>query len=225
MIRKHLIRLFPVLLLAGSFCRAPGPRKVMTIGDSNGAAAQGWVQQLQNLSVDDSLYNYSIPGNTVGFDNLGKEKLNTLKNIDRYLMDVTKKTTKIDYIVVLLGTNDCKAVFAGKENEIVENMRQLINKIKAYPFPYLPKPTIVLVTPPPYGPDSILLEKYQGGDRRVERLVPLYKSLADDLNCLYVNIYEPLKPKLTEFSNDGVHLSPPGQQIIATLILSTLDNH
>lgn len=195
----------------------------MTIGDSNGASPHGWVKQLQNKLPDDSLYNYSVPGNTIGFDNLGNERLNTLKNIDRYLVDVSNKTAKIDHIVILLGTNDCKAVFGGRQNEVIENMRMLVNKVRAYPFPGQPAPDILIVSPPPYGPDSILAAKYHGGDQRVERLVPLYKQLAGELECRYVNIYHTLKPRFSEYSKDGVHLSPAGQEIIATLIVKAFE--
>ena len=203
-------------------CRNPTPLVIMTIGDSNGASAYGWVSQLKKKLPNDTLYNYSVPGNTIGFDNLGNEKLNTLKNIDRYLSDISKKASKIDQIIILLGTNDCKAAFAGRENEIGENLVRLVKRIRMYPFPYQSAPDILIVTPPPYGPDSLLAEKYQGGNQRVGRLVPTFKQLAEKHHCGYLDIYHPLKPGFSKFSEDGVHLSAEGQKVIATLIVEAL---
>ena len=63
---------------------APG-RCILTIGDSNGASGEGWVTQLARLRKDDQIINTCISGNTIGFDNLGSESLNTLKNIGTYI--------------------------------------------------------------------------------------------------------------------------------------------
>ena len=219
---RRIMWFFLLMLFSAVSFRNPAPRVIMTIGDSNGASAYGWVSQLKNKLPNDTLYNYSIPGNTIGFDNLGNQKLNTLKNIDRYLSDISKKAPKIDQVVILLGTNDCKAVFAGREKEIRENMFRLIDKIRVYPFPFRSAPDILIVTPPPYGPDSLLAEKYLGGDQRVERLVPIFKQLAAQLHCGYLDIYHPLKPGFNKYAKDGVHLSAEGQKMIAALIVEAL---
>ena len=86
---------------------------LLTIGDSNGAAKDGWVNKLREIRSQDVIFNVSVSGNTIGFDNNGYEQLNTLKNIDRYLSETTDHTggKPIDVILIGLGTNDCKAGF------------------------------------------------------------------------------------------------------------------
>jgi len=55
--------------------------KVLAIGDSNGAKEYGWVDQLKKVHFEDFIYNTSISGNTIGFNNNDQEKLNTLLNV------------------------------------------------------------------------------------------------------------------------------------------------
>ena len=71
------------------------PLKILAIGDSNGEFDFGWVAQLQKIRSVDKIVNTSISGNTIGFDNLGRKQLNTLKNIDSYseIKDVFKNIT------------------------------------------------------------------------------------------------------------------------------------
>ncbi|HRQ29860.1 MAG TPA: prolyl oligopeptidase family serine peptidase, partial [Saprospiraceae bacterium] len=53
-----------------------GKMNILTIGDSNGASEYGWPVQLKKLMPFSNIINVSIAGNTIGFDNLGQEKLN-----------------------------------------------------------------------------------------------------------------------------------------------------
>ena len=92
-------------------CSSDRSKFILTIGDSHGASETGWVNQLKNLRPDDSILNVAISGNTIGFDNLGQESLNELKNIREHLSKADEYPRAIDYIIVMLGTNDCKAVF------------------------------------------------------------------------------------------------------------------
>jgi lysophospholipase L1-like esterase len=93
----------------------------LAIGDSHGAVETGWVNQLQKLRPADSIMNVAVSGNTIGFDNLGRESLNELKNIQNQLLIANEYPHSIDYFIVMLGTNDCKAVFDSMQTEIPVN--------------------------------------------------------------------------------------------------------
>lgn len=202
------------------------PRVILAIGDSNGASEEGWVHQLQQLRPRDTIINKSVSGNTIGFDNLDQEGLNTLKNIDRYLEEAMQAAggRAIDDILIALGTNDSKAVFDERSGEVPANLQQLIRHIRAHPLGGQRPPHITIVTPPPYGPDSLLQAKYVGGDARVQALVPLFKDVADAEGCRFVDIYHPLKPRFRELSPDGVHLVAEGQRLIAERINRSLNS-
>ncbi|MDF9798261.1 pimeloyl-ACP methyl ester carboxylesterase [Catalinimonas alkaloidigena] len=126
---------------------------ILTIGDSNGATESGWPEQMKKLLPYARVINTSVSGNTIGFDNLGRENLNTLKNIEAYLQHATDSLAeeKLDYIILGLGTNDTKKVFADRQDEVIKNMESLVQKIKAFPAFKNHTPNILILTPPPYG--------------------------------------------------------------------------
>src|SRR5690606_11102006 len=83
--------------------RSDQPRQFgLIIGDSHAAAPTGWAHQLQKLRPQDSLYNFAVSGNTIGFDNLGRKELNELRNIHYRLAQADNTMRRIDYIVILL---------------------------------------------------------------------------------------------------------------------------
>lgn len=198
------------------------PKKILAIGDSNGAFDYGWVAQLQKLLPNDVIYNTSVPGNTIGFDNLGQTKLNTLKNLDNYLSKALDSLKTIDYVVIMLGTNDSKYVFRDQKDEVLINMKMLVSRIKGFFKPDM-EPEIIIVAPPPYGDDSILDDKYKGGNERVKILAAEYAKLARQSQCKFVNVYHVFEDTFMQYSRDGVHLNEEGQRMIAESILKEIN--
>ncbi len=193
------------------------PKNILLIGDSNGALDYGWANQLKKIMPDDDIVNTSISGNTIGFDNGGYPHLNTLKMVDSYLEKGIAEMQIIDYVVIILGTNDCKAAFDSRLKEVPGNLEKLIQKIQKSDI--LPKvPEIIVVTPPPYGDDEFLKEKYKGGAERVRYLKTAYKEIAQKTGVEYLDIQTSLEPELMTLSKDGVHFIEKGQAIIAKLI-------
>jgi lysophospholipase L1-like esterase len=195
------------------------PTLILTIGDSNGAAQDGWVVQLTKLCPEISIINKSISGNTIGFDNNGRENLNALRMIETYLQEAEKEAgpNPIDLVLINLGTNDSKAVFDDRKTEVPQNLTKLISFIQNYSFQNI-RPAITIVSPPPYGPDSIMKEKYHGGNKRVRALVPQFEQIAQNMGCGFINIYDVLKPVYDQYSPDGVHMKAEGQLLIAQTI-------
>lgn len=196
---------------------------VLTLGDSNGAAENGWVNQMRTLQPEWHIINTSVSGNTVGFDNLNREELNTLKNLDRYLQLVTDSVSALDYVVILLGTNDAKTVFDERQAEVLKNMTTLIQHLKKFISIQEFDTQIILVSPPPYGPDEMLAEKYLGGNERVKVLSKEFKQIAENNEAKFVNIWSELNPVFENFSTDGVHLTTEGQKMIARKIIREIE--
>ncbi|MCF6271254.1 MAG: GDSL-type esterase/lipase family protein [Melioribacteraceae bacterium] len=195
-------------------------RIVVAIGDANGAVELGWVEQLEPLRKQNLILNYSIQDNTIGFDNKGDEKLNTLKKISFYLDDAIKRsnTGNIDDIVILLGANDCKKVFADRNNEVSQNLEKLILLIKKQTSTVGLTPNIYIVSPPPLGADSMLPNEYKGGDERIKNILPKFMEIALKHNCNFIDIYSTLKPNFYKLTNDGIHLNSKGNKIVAESI-------
>ena len=215
----HLVLLTLVLMLPASlFAQKPG---WLTIGDSNGYGPDAWPAQLQRLLPSVEIVNHSVPGNTIGFDNLGQKRLNTLHNIHQYLQE-TEKTLNgkaPQHIIIWLGTNDSKKVFAQRQGEVKKNMELLIDSIRTYYHKRNQKAEITLVSPPPMLPDSCILEKYHGGDKRLAEIVKTYAGIAKQKQCHFINIYQPFHPVFQAMNKDGVHLIPEGEYIVARYIL------
>ena len=193
-------------------------KSILTIGDSNGEYEKGWVFQLQQRRFEDKIFNTCISGNTIGFNNLGTARRNTLRNIDRYIREGYAAMGKLDAIVIMLGTNDCKAIFTDSLKMLPGNMRTLITRIKSHGLYRQFNPMIYIVSPPPVGPENVLIAKYQGSTKRIEYLQSEFRKIAEKEDCIFVDCYSPLKEAFEFLSFDGIHLTPEGQKIIATII-------
>lgn len=197
--------------------------KILAIGDSNGAKKNGWVDQLRQTQFEDLIYNTSISGNTIGFDNNGQKKLNTLTNLDRYMEEAEKALRGLDKVVIMLGTNDCKAVFEPRKLEIPENMDRLLKAIKSHTVYQQYKPQIYVVSPPPCGEDDIMKEKYHGSSERVKWLIPQFKKVAEKNDCTFIDIHTPLAPLWYSLAKDGIHPEEEGQVRLTKIIVNNLN--
>ena len=206
-------------LLAETLALVPGAagRDVLVLGDSNGAAADGWVVQLARLLPGLRIYNTSIPGNTVGFDNLGRRRLNTLRNVGARLAAARDSLGDVGAVVVALGTNDAKAVFAERQREVVAKVDTLLGVLLAEV-----DDRVVLVAPPPYGPDGDLLPKYHGGAARVARLAVALDSVALARGLPLADVHEAFASDFADLTRDGVHLTSAGQLRAALYVAEAL---
>lgn len=198
------------------------PLNILTIGDSNGAAENGWPVQLRKLLPFSTVINKSISGNTIGFDNLDQEKLNTLKNIDRYLEDAFAelgRDARFDFIFIGLGTNDAKRIFETHQKEVPKNMEILIQRIKQWAENHQKRmPEICLLSPPPIDEQKANTEKYGGGDERIQKNNLQFQKLAKVNQVGFLDIYTKLKSGISEKTTDGVHLTGSAQFQIASEI-------
>lgn len=197
---------------------------ILTVGDSNGASEQGWPVQMKKLLPFANIINFSISGNTIGFDNLGQEKLNTLKNIDQYLEEAVNSLpdgAALDFIFFGLGTNDAKAVFSGKQQEVVLNLEKLVTKTKYYfVSKHLKLPVICMISSPPVDPSKYDKEKYGGSEFRIRQNMSGFENVCRKLDIDYLNIYKDLNSNLGINTDDGIHLKPNAQFEIARKLVS-----
>ena len=105
-------------------------RIILAIGDSNGVINGGWPKALAAILKEDSVFNHSECGRTIGFDNCGRLSWNTLRNIKSYLEWGLKRSHQkpIDEVIILLGTNDSKACFEKEKDRVAPNLIKLIEK-------------------------------------------------------------------------------------------------
>ncbi len=201
----------------------PAKCSILTIGDSNGEAKGGWVDQLKGMMPQAFIFNHSKGGRTIGFDNLGREELNALKNSDRYLDTARAAIGKgaYDYVIVCLGTNDTKKIFEGRESEAVANLEKLLNRVKNHRLNKGRPTRLIYMTPPPMGTTDIGA-KYEGGNERLSRLVPQWTAVAERAGFEVIDIYHPLSGVFENYARDGVHMTDAGQKIVAAKIVEKI---
>ena len=201
-----------------------GKRNIFTIGDSNGNNPGGWVDQLRAALPETDIFNISQGGRTIGFDNNGREELNGLRNIDDYMTRAAENigSGRYDYIILCLGTNDTKAEFADRQEEVVANFKLLLDKIRKHNITRRYHAKLIFVTPPPMGTED-MQDKYIGGNDRLAALVPQLAAIAADKGFSVIDVYHPLQAVFRTYAPDGVHMVPEGQTIIAQKIMEQIE--
>lgn len=194
---------------------------IFTLGDSNGTFPYSWPTQLGAALPDATVFNISKSGRTIGFLNLGDSTLNSLLVIDENLKKAAAftKDRPFDYIVMDLGTNDGKAVFADRQKEVPRNLEKLIQKIKNSPYLTINSAKIIVISPTPYGAKAEATEKYKGGGRRVKAMSKAFKKVAKRNGCLFVNGYKTPGLDIETMTADGLHLDAAGsKKLIAPVV-------
>lgn len=208
------------LLLAG--CRTPlARRNILVIGDSNGAAGNGWVYQLQQLRNQGPMVNTAISGNTLGFTDNGNRDRNTLENLTSYLRRGYAEMGGIDEIIIGLGTNDCKEKFSDREAEIVTNLQTLLQRTRQF-FTERGQefPRIVLLTPPPAATDENLADpNFRGTRECTARFSDRLREIAATEGYCLVDWQERPGDEVLQHSKDGIHFNPTGYQMLARQIV------
>lgn len=200
---------------------------ILAIGDSNGAAANGWPVQLQKLLPYSTIINTCISGNTIGFDNLGQEKLNTLKNITRYLEETYRQlgpSGQVDYLIIGLGTNDAKTVFKDQQDEVAENLSKLLDSLHYYiKLKKLKIPTVYVLLPPPIDEQKADAVKYGGAAARLQINAPLFRKVASHHQAVTIDLPALFLHAINEQTTDGIHLTEYAQFSVAGLIVHVIN--
>ncbi|GAB3930377.1 SGNH/GDSL hydrolase family protein [Larkinella terrae] len=190
------------------------PLTIFTLGDSNGTFPFSWPQQLKTALPNAQVFNISKSGRTIGFVNNGDSTLNSLLVVDENLRKAAEfaQDRPFDYIVIELGTNDAKAVFADRQNEVPANLEKLIQQIKGCRYPAIRRAKIVVISPPPYGTKAEATAKYAGGNQRVARMSESFGQVAKRNECLFVNGFETPGLNIETMTTDGLHLDAVASQ-------------
>jgi acyl-CoA thioesterase-1 len=197
---------------------------LLTLGDSNGTFPYSWPKQLQLELPNAQVFNISKSGRTIGFVNLGDSSLNSLLVIDENLNKAAEftKGRPFDFIVIELGTNDAKSVFADQQKQVPRNLQTLIQQIKSSPYESINKAKIIIISPPPYGDKAEAQAKYKGGDKRVKKMSKRFKKISKRNGCFYVNGYKTPGLDMNTMSADGLHLNAEASKKLIAPVLKII---
>lgn len=224
---KHFLvclLLMPLMLWAQPPAPTAKPLTIFTLGDSNGTFPDSWPKQLELALPNATVFNISRSGRTIGFVNNGDSTLNSLLVLDDNLRKAAEfgQDRPFHFVVVELGTNDAKAVFADRQQEVPNNLEKLIKKIKNCPYPAINQAKIIVVSPPPYGIKAEAQEKYKGGGERVERMSKVFEKVAKRNGCLFVNGFKTPGLNINTMTADGLHLDAAGSKALIAPVVAAM---
>ena len=206
--------LAPKAMFAQEIMLSDKKLKILTLGDSNGTFPYSWPQQLQLALPNSQIFNLSKSGRTIGFLNLGDSSLNSRLVIDQNLKKASAfmPDRPYDYIILELGTNDAKAVFAKTQQDVAGNLAGLIDQIQNSIYPTVKTAKIVVISPPPYGIQADTTSKYKGGNARVKAMSINFRKVARKKKCLFVNGFKTPGLNVNTMTIDGLHLDATGSK-------------
>ena len=63
-----------------------------------------------------------------------------------------------------------------------------------------------------------MIKKYHGSAKDIAGLHPRFKEIALKESCTFIDTYSILLPQWDNLTEDGIHLTSEGQQIVAEII-------
>jgi lysophospholipase L1-like esterase len=155
------------------------------------------------------------PGRTTIYEDLTRPYK---KGID-YIAPCLQSHTPLDWVIIMLGTNDCKTAFQASSHAIARGLSRIIDAVKVT---VEPSTQIMIVAPihlgeaigqPDYDPE------FDDHSRSVSRgLSKAYKLLAQQTGCAFVDVSTVAKAS----SIDQEHLDAAGHLALAKLVASSI---
>lgn len=128
------------------------------------------------------------------------------RNGARVLPTLLQTHAPIDLVIILLGTNDLKPVFANNAVIVGHGIKRLVEIIRhhAWPMALESEPDILIVSPPPLceTDDPLLGPMFAGRLDEAQNLASVYRDLADELGCGFFDASSVARTTPV----DGVHM-------------------
>lgn len=117
----------------------------------------------------------------------------------------------IDLVIIMLGTNDCKARFGLRGWDIAAGIGKLALTVQGSTAgPGGRAPDVMLVAPVPVEEAGVLAEMFQGGPVRSRAIAPALRAEAERLGCGFFDAGRICAVDAV----DGVHLSAEAQMAL-----------
>lgn len=206
---------------------APNAIRILCYGDSNTwgyipgsgdryPSSVRWTGVLQSLVGEEyEIIEEGLNARTTNIDDPENEG----KNGATYLLPCLQSHTPLDYVILMLGTNDLKKRFDRTAEEIAQGVASLVEIILDPESTYEVTPQILLIAPPVVNESFVpVTEKYLEAGAKSQLLGSLYQSVAEQYQLGFIDLSQHVVPS----RKDGYHLDEEAHQTIATLIHSSL---
>lgn len=127
------------------------------------------------------------------------------RNGARILPTLLHSHGPLDLVIILLGTNDLKPVYANNAVIIGHGVKRLVEMIRHHAWPVETEgPEILIVSPPPLSETDhpLLGPMFAGRIEESRNLASVYRDLADEMECAFFDAGSVAEATPI----DGVHL-------------------
>ncbi len=136
-----------------------------------------------------------------------------------YLRPCLNTHKPVDIVILMLGTNDLKELFAATAEDSAWGVEMLVEVIQEFTKEKQGFTPEILLVSPPHIESGVVGSAFSGsfGMRAVtesERLAGCYKKVAEDKGCVFLDAAQHIRPSEIDF----VHLSPEGHAILAQVL-------
>ena len=229
-ITKHIAALVVVLLIP--LAAQAAPKRILVFGDSNSwgwipkatgvpseryPPEQQWPKVMQGLLGNDyEVVVDALSGRTTDAPDPGAPITGAALDGSAYLPAAIAAHFPLDLVVIMLGTNDTKAVFKRSPFQIALGAGKLVgivqssgNMFGAGSYSY-PAPKVLLVAPPPLGKPTVFSRVFEGdvGVERSKGLAAAYRKIAEAADVSFFDAGSVIQTD----GSDGVHLSGETQR-------------
>lgn len=179
-----------------------------------------WTCLLQGLLGDGfKVIEEGLNGRTTVFEDPNDD---WKKGVD-YIKGILCTHRPVDYLVIMLGSNDMKNIFNASPDAIASGLNEIVQKaekVMDLKQGYVPK--ILIVSPPEISAD-VLTGPFSGSFNEAaidksRHLAEYYKKVADKHGCMFLDAKLHIKPS----KEDGLHLDAEGHKGLAEAIAKTL---
>jgi lysophospholipase L1-like esterase len=197
---------------------------VMCYGDSNthgrDAKTKGrlernvrWPGVLQRLLGEEyNVIEEGLNGRTTVWDDPVRGMFK--RNGSLYLLPCLESHSPLDLVILMLGTNDCKARFGVTAYDIGESLGYLIEIIQKSGCGRNGSPMILVLSPPPLGKLTEYAETFSGGVEKSRELARYYSAVAERVGCDFFDTSK----VISSSSIDGLHIDPPDHERLANAL-------
>jgi lysophospholipase L1-like esterase len=140
-----------------------------------------------------------------------------------YLRPCLNSHKPIDLVILMLGSNDLKEMYHATAEEIADGAGQLVEVIKTFTEEkqgFVPK--ILLMAPPKIGAginnSPFNAQFNETAIERSSRFPELYKKVADEKNCIFINTADYIKSS----EKDSLHLDVDAHARLAEEIFKAI---
>lgn len=125
------------------------------------------------------------------------------RNGSTYLLPCLESHAPMDLVIMLLGTNDCKAHFAVTPYDIAESLGYLLEIVMASKCGRDgAAPRILILAPPPLGELREYAEPFTGGREKSRQLGRYYERIAQRYGCSFFDTSTVIQSSKV----DGLHI-------------------